>query len=283
MSIEAYLDKKRKIVDKTLIKYLPKPKDRAEELIEAMRYSVLAGGKRLRPILMVAIADMFGKPYSKVLPAACAVEYIHTSTLILDDLPCMDNSDLRRGKPSLHKKFGESTAILASYSLMVLAFELLKGDARVIKCMSDAIGINGVCAGQYVDLKSGAKKISRSMLEYIHQHKTADLFEASCRIAGILSGASAAQIKALGNYGKYLGLAFQAYDDTLSINKTDAELGKRTKKDKYSPNMVNLFGIDKAWDVLGEYARLAKLQLAILGKKADILGGILEYVIRREK
>ena len=232
MNIESYLDKKQKIIDSALIKYLPSAKGQAQELIKAMRYSVLVGGKRIRPILMLAIADMFNKPARQIMPAACAVEYIHTLTLILDDLPCMDDSALRRGSPSVHKRFGKATAILASYSLMALAFELLKDDARAIKCMSDAIGVNGVCAGQHLDLEIGAKKISRNTLTYIHEHKTADLFEASCRISGILSGASGKQVNAIGNYGKYLGLAFQAFDDILSIKSTNNVLGKETKNDK---------------------------------------------------
>lgn len=292
MDINKYLDKKRRIVDKALLENLPSPRGYPRRLAEAMRYSISVGGKRLRPILMLAIADMLNKPSRQILPAACAAEYAHTSTLILDDLPCMDDSGLRRGKPSLHNKFGESTAILASYALLVLSFELLAGNAknishdadlifRVTESMSAALGFGGICAGQYLDLESGSKKITMNTLAYLHRHKTADLFAACCRIATYLSGASSVQSRALGRYGDYIGLAFQACDDMLSINKTDKELGKETKKDKNAPNFVNLFGSDKAEAALKSYAKQAQAQLDIFGKKADILRHISRYAIER--
>ncbi|OIO80487.1 MAG: hypothetical protein AUJ89_03215 [Candidatus Omnitrophica bacterium CG1_02_43_210] len=271
MNIESYLGKKQNIIDSALIKYLPSAKGQAQELIKAMRYSVLVGGKRIRPILMLAIADMFNKPARQIMPAACAVEYIHTLTLILDDLPCMDDSALRRGSPSVHKRFGKATAILASYSLMALAFELLKDDARAIKCMSDAIGVNGVCAGQFVDLKSGSKKIDRKTLAYLHEHKTADLFVGSCLIAGHICDARPAQLKALGRYVKYLGLAFQAHDDILSVKKTTKELGKETKKDKNSPNIMNLLGEETAKERIKSYLNKAEAALSIFGTQAKTL------------
>ncbi len=259
-----------------------------------MRYSVLAGGKRIRPILMLTIADMFNRPYGKILPAACSLEYTHTSTLILDDLPCMDNSDLRRGMVSVHKKFGESTAILASYALVMLAFELLAENAEevsndaglmlnVISTMSKAMGFMGLCAGQYIDLESGAQKIDIETLGYLHQHKTADLFIAGCEIVGYLSGATDVQLSALRRYGRYTGLAFQAYDDMLSLKKTDIELGKETRKDKGSPNLVNLFGVKKAQDRLNLYVKQSELQLTIFKTKADILKSILRYAVHRER
>jgi geranylgeranyl diphosphate synthase type II len=283
MSVKIYLDKKRNMIDKALLGYLPRPQGPSSELVEAMRYSVKAPGKRIRPVLMLAIADMLNKPHARVLPAACAVEYVHTSTLILDDLPCMDDSDLRRGEASVHKRFGQSTAILAAYSLMTLAFEILSKDPQAARSLSQSIGASGVCAGQYVDLKSGSGKIGLKTLRYLHAHKTADLFAASCWIAGHLCGADDSQKRALSRYGGHLGLAFQTYDDMLSINKTDTQLGKRTKKDKYSPNVVNLFGQDKAKGLLGSYVKKAKTQLSPFGAKAKTLRRILDYVICREK
>jgi len=294
MGINNYLNKKRKTIDKALVSYLPKPSGYSRALTEAMRYSVLVGGKRIRPILMLAIADIFDKPYAKVIPAACAVEYIHTSTLILDDLPCMDNSDLRRGKVSLHKKFGQSTAVLVSYSLIMLAFELLiknaeivSSDCRlaagVIKSMSEAAGFRGVCAGQFVDLKSGSKKIDIETLRYLHERKTAALFVGCCEISGYLSGANKKQMQALRSYGKYSGLAFQAYDDILSIKKTEKQLGKQTKKDENSPNIINLFGLYKSNNMLDGYVNSAEKQLSIFGKKADVLRMLLKYNVERNK
>lgn len=294
MNMSDYLIKNKSIVDKALIKYLPQPEDISSELAEAMRYSITAGGKRLRPILMLAVARMFNKDPKLVLQAACAVEYIHTSTLVLDDLPCMDNSDLRRGSPSVHKKFGQSTAVLASYALVALAFELLMKNAKAVshdsklaldvtESMSRAMGHKGICAGQYVDLKSGSKKIDLKSLKFLHEHKTADLFVASCRIAGYLSGARSEQLEALSDYGKYLGLAFQAYDDMLSLNKTDAELGKQTKKDINSPNIVNLFGPEKARGLLKKYSQEAESALRVFGNKSSVLNGFVDYVSLRSK
>ena len=294
MKMSDYLVKKQGMVDKALIKYLPQPENISSELVDAMRYSITAGGKRLRPILMIAVAGVFDKEPARVLQAACAVEYIHTSTLILDDLPCMDNSDLRRGSPSVHKKFGQSTAVLASYALVALAFELLMENAKAVsndsklaldvtESMSRAMGHKGICAGQYVDLKSGSRKIDLKSLEFLHEHKTADLFVASCRIAGYLSGARPAQLEALSDYGKYLGLAFQAYDDMLSLNKTDSQLGKQTKKDINSPNIVNLFGPEKAGDLLKKYSQKSEAALRIFAKKSDVLNEFVEYVSIRSK
>ena len=154
---------------------------------------------------------------------------------------------------------------------MALAFELLKDDARAIKCMSDAIGVNGVCAGQFVDLKSGSKKIDRKTLAYLHEHKTADLFVGSCLIAGHICDARPAQLKALGRYAKYLGLAFQAYDDILSVKKTTKELGKETKKDKNSPNIMNLLGEETAKERIKSYLNKAEAALSIFGTQAKTL------------
>jgi len=271
VNIDSYLEEKRKIIDKALLRYLPRPLGYSKELVDAMRYSVLAGGKRIRPVLMLAIADIFGRPYKKVLQAACAIEYAHTSTLILDDLPCMDDSSFRRGRLSVHKKFGESTTILAAYSLMVLSFELLVQNPKSIKCLSESIGALGVCAGQFVDLKSGSKKIDRKTLAYLHEHKTADLFVGSCLIAGHICDARPAQLKALGRYAKYLGLAFQAYDDILSVKKTTKELGKETKKDKNSPNIMNLLGEETAKERIKSYLNKAEAALSIFGTQAKTL------------
>lgn len=285
---------KRKIVDEALLKYLPRAEGASKKLIEAMKYSVLIGGKRLRPILMLEIAEMFNRPPDRILQAACAVEYIHTSTLILDDLPSMDNSNMRRGSLSVHKKFGESTAILTSYSLVVLAFELLVENAttvlkdpeliyEVTKEVSRGVGHDGVCAGQYLDLKIGAKKTDIGMLTSLHEHKTADLFVVCCKIAGHLSGADKRQLEVLQYYGRYLGLAFQAYDDILSVRRTDRQLGKETKKDKDSPNIVNLFGEKKAKDIVGAYVKKAGGQLDIFDDKAHTLKAILRYIVERGK
>ena len=283
MNLENYFSQRRRIVDRALLKYLPKAEGQAAELISAMRYSVLAGGKRIRPVLMLAIADMFGTPYKKIMPAACAIEYAHTSTLILDDLPCMDDSSFRRGRQSVHKKFGESTAILAAYSLMALSFKLLVQNPQTVKLLSQSIGASGVCAGQFVDLKSGSKKIDIKTLMYLHEHKTADLFVSSCLMAGHICGARPAQLKALGGYAKYLGLAFQAYDDILSVEKTEKELGKQTKKDKDSPNIARLFGQRNSEIIFKRYADTAERKLKIFRNRSEMLSVILRHIIERRK
>jgi geranylgeranyl diphosphate synthase type II len=207
-----------------------------------MRYSVFAGGKRLRPVLVIAGAEAVGGQMDDVMPTACAVEMIHTYSLIHDDLPAMDNDDFRRGSPTNHKVFGEALAILAGDALLTLAFRLLadnvppaSGGARlhgILVEIADAAGSPGMVGGQVADIESEGKRADGEVVDYIHTHKTAALIRASIRSGAILAGATPQQLDALGVAGEALGLAFQIMDDILDVTATSEELGKTAGKDQ---------------------------------------------------
>ncbi len=262
-----------------LDRYLP----RKGKLAKAMRYSVFAGGKRLRPILCMATAKALGKNPGRVLPIACAIEMIHTFTLIHDDLPAMDNSDYRRGKLTCHKKFGEATAILAADALNTLAFESIAretGNAKVVAEISGAL--MEVVSGQVSDIQSQNKKISLSALKSIHKRKTAALLRASVCAPAIHLGATDKQIKALSDYAEHLGLAFQIADDILDITSTRKKLGKPVKAD-VRKGFPYLIGLEKSRNLAEEEKKKAVAALKIFGRKADTLREIAEYVVGREK
>lgn len=268
------------IIDKALKKYLPQK----GRLAQAMRYSVFAGGKRFRPILMLEAARACGGNVKKVLPAACAVELIHTFTLIHDDLPAMDDSDLRRGKPTSHKVFGEDIAILAGDALNTLAFEVIAPCGPQVSIIL-AEGLLRVVEGQVLDLKSEGKKIGFANLQNIHLLKTAALIEASVRIGAILSGAGESQVKALTGYARHLGLAFQITDDILDVVSEKKTLGKPTRADQKAekatyPGVLGLIGAQKLAD---RHFKDAVRALKPFGKRAGELIKIAEFAVRRKK
>lgn len=273
-------------INKHLLKYLPSDNSK---LSRAMRYSVMAGGKRLRPILCIEAAKLFDANLSQIIPAACAIEMIHTFTLIHDDLPAMDNSDLRRGKLTCHKKFGEDIAILAGDALNTLAFYViskycpLKKSALVIEELSQAL-LN-VVDGQAIDIGSSGKKISLIRLRKMHSLKTSALIEASLKIGAILAGANNKNMKSLESYGRHIGLAFQIADDILDAESVSLVLGKPAKLDlaNKKSTYVSLLGIQKAKEAaLEEYEQALKC-LAPFGQKAKCLMEIAEFVVRRKK
>ncbi len=240
--LAAYMAERARAVDQGLDRFLPSETAPPESLHKAMRYSVFAGGKRLRPVLVAAGAEAVGGSLDAVMPAACAVEMIHTYSLIHDDLPAMDNDDFRRGVPTNHKVFGEAIAILAGDALLTLAFRLL-GDSvaagadaqrlrEVFIEVADAAGSAGMVGGQVADIECEGKPADAALVDYIHTHKTAALIRASIRSGAILAGATAKQLKALGVAGDDLGLAFQIMDDILDITATSEELGKTAGKDQ---------------------------------------------------
>ena len=240
--LAAYMAERARAVDAALARYLPSESDPPATLHKAMRYSVFAGGKRLRPVLVAAGAEAVGGSLDAVMPAACAVEMIHTYSLIHDDLPAMDNDDFRRGVPTNHKVFGEAIAILAGDALLTLAFRLL-GDSvaagadaqrlrEVFIEVADAAGSAGMVGGQVADIECEGKPADAALVDYIHTHKTAALIRASIRSGAILAGATAKELKALGVAGDDLGLAFQIMDDILDITATSEELGKTAGKDQ---------------------------------------------------
>ncbi len=240
--LAAYMAERARAVDQGLDRFLPSETAPPESLHKAMRYSVFAGGKRLRPVLVAAGAEAVGGSLDAVMPAACAVEMIHTYSLIHDDLPAMDNDDFRRGVPTNHKVFGEAIAILAGDALLTLAFRLL-GDSvaagadaqrlrEVFIEVADAAGSAGMVGGQVADIECEGKPADAALVDYIHTHKTAALIRASIRSGAILAGATAKELKALGVAGDDLGLAFQIMDDILDITATSEELGKTAGKDQ---------------------------------------------------
>jgi len=240
--LAAYMAERASAVDLALGRFLPAESAPPETLHRAMRYSVFAGGKRLRPVLVIAGAEAVGGSMPAVMPTACAVEMIHTYSLIHDDLPAMDNDDFRRGVPTSHKVFGEAIAILAGDALLTLAFRLLADNVPaasngprlrdVLVEIADAAGSPGMVGGQVADIECEGKPADAEIVEYIHTHKTAALIRASIRAGAILSGAPPAQLDALGVVGGALGLAFQIMDDILDVTATTAELGKTAGKDR---------------------------------------------------
>ena len=240
--LAAYMTERAAAVDAALDRFLPPESDRPETLHRAMRYSVFAGGKRLRPVLVIAGAEAVGGGMGDVMPAACAMELIHTYSLVHDDLPAMDNDDFRRGAPTNHKVFGEAMAILAGDALVTLAFRLVAKSATpgmdvarlcdVLADVADAAGHAGMVGGQVADLESEGKRVSADTVDYVHTHKTGALIRASLRAGARLSGATPAQMHALSVAGADLGLAFQIVDDILDVVSSSAELGKTAGKDQ---------------------------------------------------
>jgi len=238
--LDAYMAERARAVDQALDRFLPTEALPPESLHKAMRYSVFAGGKRLRPVLVAAGAEAVGGHAEAVMPAACAVEMIHTYSLIHDDLPAMDNDDFRRGVPTNHKVFGEAIAILAGDALLTLAFRLLADSAgvdaqrlrEVVAEVADAAGSAGMVGGQVADIECEGKPADAATVDYIHSHKTAALIRASIRSGAILAGATPSELQALRAAGEALGLAFQIMDDILDITATSEELGKTAGKDQ---------------------------------------------------
>lgn len=219
MDIENYITQKKKLIDRALDRFLPSVKAKPQVIHRAMRYAVFSGGKRIRPIFTIASFEVCGGGAKSILPVACAIELIHTYTLIHDDLPCMDNDDYRRGKLSCHKKFGEDIALLAGDALLTLSFQLLSEAERleVVREVSGRVGTYGTIGGQVVDVKRhSARRIAhRVELDYIASHKTGALFEVAVKVAGVFKKVSKQKIDALANFGKDIGFSFQLTDDLI--------------------------------------------------------------------
>ncbi|CAI9758386.1 unnamed protein product [Fraxinus pennsylvanica] len=262
---------------------------------ESMRYSLLAGGKRVRPMLCIAACELVGGEVSTAMPSACAVEMIHTMSLIHDDLPCMDNDDLRRGKPTNHKVFGENVAVLAGDALLSLAFEHMatatKGVSsdRIVKMVGElakCVGSEGLVAGQIVDIFSeGLTDVELEHLEYIHIHKTAVLLEASVVLGAISGGAKDEEIAKLRTFARCIGLLFQVVDDILDVTKSSQELGKTAGKDLVTDKMTypKLLGIEKSREFAEELNREAREQLSGFDpEKAAPLIALSNYIAYRD-
>lgn len=290
------LKKFQKMVDEALRTCFPQPEAYAHQVRKAMEYSLLAGGKRLRPILCLSACKVVGGPMVKALPAACALEFIHTYSLIHDDLPALDNDDYRRGRLSCHKKFGEAVAILAGDALLTEAFSLLtrKGVMRkvqaairleVIQEIARAAGIHGMVAGQEVDLQAEKKKVSSACLQYIHEHKTGALITASLVCGGLIGGGTAGEIRALRKFGEKIGLAFQIKDDLLNVEGQAALMGKKTGTDekKAKATYPGLLGLEPSRALARRLLVEAEEALRIFGAKALLLLQIGGYILSRDR
>ncbi|MCM8778434.1 MAG: polyprenyl synthetase family protein [Candidatus Omnitrophica bacterium] len=287
--MERYWREKEKLVNQALRDYLRKENRTNRELLKWMRYSSLAGGKRIRALLVLATVEMLGKNPKNFLPCACGIEMIHTSSLILDDLPCMDDAILRRGKPALHRVSGEAKAILSAYALCAEGIRLISENAydlkvspyalyRILKSISLTIGIEGISLGQFLDLKYSGMKCSRKDIEKIHFYKTASLFISVLEIAGILTGAKEKELKALKNYGKNLGLAFQIRDDFREGKGKIKKEGKYSLKDGQRPNYRVLLGKEDAEKAFLRYKKRALFSLKPFGERAKRLQEIVSLL-----
>ena len=243
------------LIEKALDEYIPVKYP--EEIYESMRYSVLADGKRLRPVICLETCKIFGGNTEDALPIACAIEMLHVQSLIHDDLPCMDNDDFRRGKPSNHKSFSESTAVLAGDALISYAIQTiiekskkLSSDKilKLIELFTKAAGVEGIIGGQVVDIQSEGKKIDCETLEYIHTHKTADMFRFAFKAGGVVAGVSDEILNVLDELGLKLGFAFQICDDILDETSTFEEMGKTLGKDEAEEKSTytRLYGLKNA-------------------------------------
>jgi len=291
MSLKNYLVSRRRVVDKALHAFLPKASVKPPTIHKAMRYSLFAGGKRLRPILCLAAAEACGGRLENALPLACAVECVHTYSLIHDDLPCMDNDDFRRGKPTCHKVFGEGIAVLAGDALLTLAFEVLgkaEGSPRygmpaLLRELAAAAGSRWLISGQVADLEGEGKKTSARQLRFIHECKTAALLTASIRLGAMSANAPEKKLEDLTAFGKALGLAFQIIDDILDVTQTSAKLGKSAGKDVSAQKATypSVFGLERSSREADRLTKAAHAALESFGEKGATLWALADFLLKR--
>lgn len=286
---------KSALLENALDNYLPTTDEYPQVIHEAMRYSVMAGGKRLRPVLTLATAEVLDKDVAPLIPAACAIELIHTYSLVHDDLPAMDNDDYRRGKLTNHKAYGEAIAILVGDALLSLAFELLTRSElegtispqlliRVIREISRACGTKGLIGGQVVDTCYENKVVSARELEYIHTRKTGALYRVAVRTGAILSGATEWELEHLTLYAENLGLAFQIIDDILDVEGDAQKMGKSTGSDQKNKKATypSLYGLESAREKAREAVWKAEKSLEPFGDKAMFMKELLWFVLSRD-
>jgi len=289
-SLEGYIAQKKPLIEKALAGLFEKRVDpRPARIYDAMKHALLAGGKRLRPILVIATAEACKSLPPDVTKAACAVELVHTCSLILDDLPSMDNASLRRGRPTTHVAFGEATAILAADALLMDAFILVADNCRearlsaeasafALKSLANAVGPEGMIGGQEVDLEVVGKQASFETLEYISSHKTGALFTACVELGAVLARARDFEIDALRNYAKNLGLAFQVRDDVLDAIGSKEKLGKDVHQDSSRTTFASQFGVESARKAVADLCRAAEESLDALRARPEPLVALARLV-----
>lgn len=291
MTLPDFFETDRALIEEALERLLPTETTQPPSIHRAMRYSVFAGGKRLRPVLCVESARMFSEDVGGAVQAGCALEFIHTYSLIHDDLPALDNDDLRRGKPTCHKTFGEALAILAGDALLTLAFETLakasiepERRVQLIAEIGGAAGtVNGMVGGQVADLEAERQRVDATGLEYIHRSKTAALIRASVVAGAMAGGASEEDVSRLRRFGENIGWAFQVVDDILDVEESSASLGKTAGKDQAQQKATYpaLYGLHKSRAIAAGLEAKALSELASYGERANRLNILGKYLVAR--
>jgi geranylgeranyl diphosphate synthase type II len=292
MDLKSYLRSRQKQIDRALDRFLPNEKTRPATIHKAMRYSLFAGGKRLRPILCLAAADACGGKIDNAMPLACAMECIHTYSLVHDDLPSMDNDDFRRGRATCHKVFGDGIAVLAGDALLTVAFEIVSHTKpphrydpfTLLREVAVAAGSRKLIAGQVADLEAEGRKVSRADLRYIHENKTAAILTASVCLGAMSANATAKELAAITKFGRSLGLAFQVIDDILDVTQTSEKLGKSAGKDVAAQKATYpaVIGLDASRIEARRLTKQAHSSLSIFGAKGETLHALANYLLERE-
>ena len=293
MNLKKYLRTRQKVIDRALDRYLPKTSTKPVTLHKAMRYSLFAGGKRLRPILCLAAAEACRGNVDTALPLACSVECIHTYSLVHDDLPSMDNDDFRRGRPTCHKVFGDGIAVLAGDALLTIAFEIVsnaKAAPRydisiLLREIAVAAGSQKLIAGQVADLEAEGKRVKRDQLRFIHENKTAAMLKSSVRLGAMSANADARKLSAITQFGEQLGLAFQVIDDILDVTQTSEILGKSAGKDVAAKKATYpaVIGLEKSRAEARRLTRQAHDALSVFQEgDAEALHALANYLLERE-
>ncbi len=291
MDLQRYIKQRCARVDRALERLLPKGRVKPATIHEAMRYSIFAGGKRLRPILCLAAGEACGGSEAKAMPLACAVECVHTYSLVHDDLPCMDDDDFRRGRPTSHKVYGEGMAVLTGDALLTVAFEMVTAARAgrryshrdMVKELALAAGSKNLIAGQVADLEGEGNHLGLADLRFVHERKTAALIRCSLRLGGMSADATARQMTGLSKFGVALGMAFQIMDDILDVTQTSEHLGKSAGKDVRAekstyPALLGLAGAQKEAD---RWTRQAREALVPFGVRGGVLRAIADHLLRR--
>ncbi|MGO0883348.1 polyprenyl synthetase family protein [Clostridioides difficile] len=294
MEFKQHLKEKARFIEDVLKEYMPKEEGYQKTVIEAMNYSLSAGGKRLRPILTLEACKVVGGNEEEAIPFAIAIEMIHTYSLIHDDLPALDNDDLRRGRPTNHKVYGEAMGILAGDALLNYAFEVMLAGSinkenpekylKAINEIAKGAGIHGMIGGQVVDVESENKQIEKEKLDYIHMNKTAAMMVGCMRAGATIGGANSEQMEEITKYAKNIGLSFQIVDDILDIVGDEAKLGKKVGSDieNHKSTYPSLLGLDKSKEIAHNLIDEAKKSIEKLSDNVDFLKGLAEYIIDRE-